>query len=139
MDKQAGASETKREVGMAKKILVIDDEELITKSLLKFLSKEGYAVTIAKSGKEAIEKVKDIDFDLIISDVRMPDMDGIETIQQIRADLEKSNKKPVPEVLITGYADVDKYQKANELEVADYLYKPFDNNDFLRIIKKTIG
>jgi len=124
---------------MAKNILIIDDEELITKSLLKFLNKEGYEAAIAKSGAEALEKVKKTDFDLIISDVRMPEMDGIETIKQIRGYLEKANKKPVPEVLITGYADVDKYQAAMQLEVADYLYKPFDNNDFLKIIKKTIG
>jgi CheY-like chemotaxis protein len=124
---------------MAKKILVIDDEELITKTLLKLLSNEGYGATVVKSGKEAVEKVKETDFDLIISDVRMPEMDGIETVKQIRAYLEKSNKKPIPEVLITGYADMDKYTSAMELEVADYLYKPFDTADFLKIIKKTIG
>jgi len=124
---------------MAKKILVIDDEELITKSLLKLLSNEGYNTTVVKSGKEALEKVKEIDFDLIISDVRMPDMDGIETIKEISSYLEKSNKKPIPEVLITGYADADKYTSAMELEVNDYLYKPFDNKEFLQIVKKTIG
>ena len=124
---------------MVKKILVIDDEELITKSLLKLLSNEGYNTTVAKSGKEALEKVKKIDVDLIISDVRMPEMDGIETIKEIRSYLEKSNKKPIPEVLITGYADADKYTSAMELEVNDYLYKPFNNKEFLQIVKKTIG
>jgi CheY-like chemotaxis protein len=124
---------------MAKKILVIDDEELVTKSLLKLLSNEGYGTAVVKSGKEAIEKVKEADFDLIICDVRMPEMDGIETIKQIRAYLEKANKKPIPEVLITGYADIEKYQKAMDLKVADYIYKPFDTNEFLRVIKKTLG
>jgi len=123
---------------MAKKILVIDDEELITKSLLKLLSNEGYNTTVAKSGKEALEKVKKIDFDLIISDVRMPDMDGIETIKEIRSYLEKSNKKPIPEVLITGYADKDKYETAMELKVADYIYKPFERTEFLKVVKRTI-
>jgi CheY-like chemotaxis protein len=124
---------------MAKKILVIDDEELITKSLLKFLKNKGYNAVVAKSGAQALEKVKESDFDLIVCDVRMPEMDGIETIKQIRAYLEKSNKKLIPEVLITGYADADKYEKGMDLEVADYLYKPFDNADFLQIIKKNIG
>jgi len=124
---------------MAKKILIIDDEELITKSLLKFLKNEGYNAVVAKSGAQALEKVKESDFDLIVCDVRMPEMDGIETIKQIRAYLEKSNKKLIPEVLITGYADADKYEKGMDLEVADYLYKPFDNADFLQIIKKNIG
>jgi CheY-like chemotaxis protein len=62
---------------MAKNILIIDDEELITKTLLKLLKNTGYAPTIAKSGAEAVEKVKQTDFDLIISDIRMPGMDGI--------------------------------------------------------------
>ena len=124
---------------MPKNILVIDDEKLITESLKRLLKKEGYNAEIAKSGKEALEKVKKIDFDLIISDVRMPEMDGIETIKQIRAYLEKTDKKPIPEVLITGYADADKYENANELEIADYLYKPFDNAEFLRIVKKIVG
>lgn len=124
---------------MAKKILVIDDEELVTKTLLKLLKTEGYAAVIARNGKEALEKIKETDFDLIICDVRMPEIDGIEAIKQIRTYLERANKNQIPEVMITGYADVDKYQMASDLEVADYLYKPFDNNEFLRIIKKTIG
>ncbi|MDD5730720.1 MAG: response regulator [Candidatus Omnitrophica bacterium] len=124
---------------MAKHILIIDDEELITRSLLKLLNKEGYDATVARSGKEALEKIKTVDFDLIISDVRMPGMDGIETIKQIRRQLELAGKDLIPEVLITGYADADKYEMATELEVVDYLYKPFDNADFLRIVKKTIG
>lgn len=124
---------------MAKKIIVIDDEELITKTLLRLLNKEGYDTTVVRSGKEAIEKVKETDFDLIISDVRMPELDGIETIKEIRPYLKKSNKKPIPEILITGYADKDKYEEAVNLKVADYIYKPFDIKDFLRIVKKTIG
>lgn len=123
---------------MVKKILVIDDEELVTKSLLKLLKTNGYAATVAKSGREAIDKVKKSDFDLIICDVKMPEMDGIETIKQIREHLEKSNRKTVPEVLITGYADMEKYVSAKELEIFDYLYKPFDNKEFLQIIKNAL-
>lgn len=124
---------------MKKKILVIDDEELITKSLLRLLSKEGYDVTITRSGQEAIGKVKESAFDLIISDVRMPEIDGIETITEIRAYLKQSNKKSIPEILITGYADINKYEAATKLKILDYIYKPFDNADFLRVVKKAIG
>jgi CheY-like chemotaxis protein len=124
---------------MAKRILIIDDEELITKSLLKFLNKQGYEVTIAKNGTEALAIIKEAEFDLVISDVRMPEMDGLETIRQLRAYLEKSNRQPIPEVLITGYADMEKYMSAKELGVSDYLYKPFDNEEFLRIIKNALG
>jgi len=124
---------------MEKKILIIDDEELITKSLLKLLSRKGYAAVIAKSGKEALEKIQDNEFDLVISDVRMPEMDGIETIKRIRNYLEQNGKKQIPEVLISGYADADKYELAMGLEVADYLHKPFNNTEFLHIVKKAIG
>lgn len=124
---------------MGKNILIIDDEKLITKSLLKLFSIEGYSAVVANSGSEALDKVKKIDFDLIICDVRMPEMDGIETVKQIRTYLEGENKKSIPEVFITGYADLDKYEAAKELEAADYLYKPFDNNDFVKIVKKIIG
>ncbi|MCM8824482.1 MAG: response regulator [Candidatus Omnitrophica bacterium] len=124
---------------MSKKILVIDDEELITKSLLKLLTTEGYDTTVVRSGKEAIDKIKEINFDLIICDMRMPDMDGIETIKGIRVHLKKLNKRSIPEVLITGYADKDKYEDALGLKVADYIYKPFDREDFLKVVKRTIS
>ncbi|MCM8756752.1 MAG: response regulator, partial [Candidatus Omnitrophica bacterium] len=77
-------------------------------------------------------------FDLIICDVRMPEMDGIETITKIRSYLKKAKKKNIPEVIITGYADVDKYEKAMELKVIDYLYKPFHSEDLLKVIRKVI-
>lgn len=124
---------------MAKKILVIDDEELITKSLLKLLDKEGYNTTVVRSGREAIDKVKEVNYDLIICDVRMPEMDGIETIEQVRAYLKKSKKKLIPEILITGYADIEKYEKAMDLKVADYIYKPFDITDFLKVVKSNLA
>lgn len=124
---------------MPKNILIIDDEELITKSLIKLLRSQGYAASIALDGTEAMRKIKSEDFDLIICDVRMPGIDGIETIKQIRSYLEKSDKKSIPEVLITGYADAEKYESAIDLEVTDYLYKPFDNDEFLHIVRKTIG
>jgi CheY-like chemotaxis protein len=124
---------------MGKSILIIEDEELVTKSLLKLLSAEGYKVMIARSGSEGIEKVKDTEFDLIISDVRMPQMDGIETIMQIRQIRSKANKNQIPEVIITGYADKEKFEAAMDLKVADYLYKPFDKEEFLKVVKRTIG
>ena len=124
---------------MPKNILIIDDEELVTKSLLKLLSSEGYNVIVVRNGRDALERVKDNGFDLIISDVRMPDLDGIETIKRIRDELTKINRKHIPEVVITGYADKDKYERAMELKVADYIYKPFEREDFLKTVKGIIG
>ncbi|MCM8823736.1 MAG: response regulator [Candidatus Omnitrophica bacterium] len=123
---------------MGKRILIIDDEELIVQSLVSLLNSQGYTVKIAKSGKEALKIIQDNNFDLIICDVRMPEMDGIETITKIRSYLKKAKKKNIPEVIITGYADVDKYEKAMELKVIDYLYKPFHSEDLLKVIRKVI-
>jgi len=124
---------------MAKKILLIDDEELIAKSLQKLLSLHGYKVDVIQDASKALQRIKEEDFDLIISDIRMPEMDGIETIMQIRQYLQESKKQLIPEVLITGYADLDKYEKAKELNVARYVNKPFDNDEFLQITKEILN
>jgi len=123
---------------MAKNILVIDDEGLVTKSLKKLLAKEGYNAVVAISGQEAIEKIKNSDFDLIICDVRMPYLDGIETIEKIRGVNKELGKKPIPEILITGYADENKYKSALKLGVADYIFKPFDIKQLLDTIKRNL-
>ncbi|MBN2119933.1 MAG: response regulator [Candidatus Omnitrophica bacterium] len=123
---------------MSKRILLIDDEELVTKSVSMLLKTSGYETSIAQSGKEALEKIKETDFNLIICDIRIPEADGIEIIKQIRSYLNKAKKKQIPEILITGYADMEKYQEAMKLKVAEHLYKPFDNAVLLEAIKKTI-
>lgn len=120
---------------MKKNILLIDDEELITVSLQKLLNRQGYGVVAVNDVARALQKIKETDFDLIVSDVRIPGVDGIEGIQKIRGALKTLDKPPVPEILITGYADLDKYEKAMSLNVTKYLYKPFDNSEFLEIVK----
>lgn len=124
---------------MGKNILVIDDEGLVTKSLKKLLNKEGYNTVIAASGQEAIEKLRALSFDLIISDVRMPELDGIETIEKLRQIQKELGRQPVPEILITGYADQEKYKDALKLGVADYIFKPFDTQQFLETIKRNLN
>ncbi len=121
-----------------KYILIIDDEELVTKSLGRFLQKQGYNVEVALTGKEALERIKGKDFHLIISDVRMPDIDGIETVKNIREYLKANNKEAVPEIMITGYASEESSERAKELKVADYIYKPFGVLEFLRAVRKNI-
>lgn len=123
---------------MAKKILVIDDEELVSESLKKLLKKQGYDATVARSGVEALAKIKDGEFDLIVSDIRMSDMNGIEIVRRIRAHLKENGKKPVPEILITGYASEDNLEEAKRLNVADYIYKPFNIKEFLDIVRRNL-
>ena len=122
---------------MPKHILLIDDENLVTESINRLLKKQGYNVTIANNGKDAIEiiKVKDGGFDLIIADIRMPDMNGIEIIKKIREIV----KRPIPEILITGYASEENFKEAQGLKVAAYIYKPFDISEFIAVVRKNLA
>jgi len=121
---------------MSKNVLLIDDEKLITKSLQKLLNQAGYNAIAVNSVAFALRKIKNIDFDLIVSDIRMPGVGGIEGLQKIRSTLQRLDKPAVPEILMTGYKDFDKYEEAMNLDVAMYIYKPFDNDKFLEIVKK---
>ena len=123
---------------MSKNILVIDDDVMITKSLQKLLKKERYTVTIVDNGKNALDTVRAGDFDLLICDIRMPHMDGIETIEAIRKERQAQKKRPIKEIIITGYADEEKYKSAVNLKVADYIYKPFDIKDLLDAVKRNL-
>ena len=124
---------------MAKRILVIDDEELVTGSLKKLLKKSGYDVVIAQNSQEAMKSVKENDFDLIVSDIRMAGEGGIEIVKNIRSYLQEHKKDRIPEMLMTGYASKDKYQSAVELKVCAYLNKPFDVKEFLETVSKILN
>ena len=123
---------------MGKKILFIDDEAIVVTSIEKLLKKVGYSVGTAWSGREALERIRQEDFNLIICDVRMPEVNGIETVKRIRAYLRQNGKPPVPEIMVTGYASRENFKKAQELTVADYIYKPFDIKELLTSIQVTL-
>lgn len=124
---------------MAKRILVIDDERLITVSLRKILEKDGYQVETARGAPEALQKIRQDPFDLVISDIRMPEINGIEVIKLIRQALQETGRPAIPEILITGFADDKTMAKAGELEVADYIHKPFNVKDFLETVKRVLS
>lgn len=124
---------------MAKNILVIDDDRMVLLTLKRLLVKEGYKVSTALSGQEALKLIEQIDFDLVISDLKMPMMNGIETLKKIREYLTQNKKDPVPEVIITGYAKEDIYQDALALNAAGYIDKPFDIKPLLQTIRGTMG
>jgi DNA-binding NtrC family response regulator len=124
---------------MAKNILIIDDEGLVTKSLQKLLHKQGYTAVVAGGGRAAVDTYKKSEFDLIVCDVCMPGMDGVVTIEKIRSIRDAMKRKHIPEILITGYADERKYGNALKLKVSDYLFKPFDRDKFLEVIKENLN
>lgn len=123
---------------MAKKILVIDDEELIIKSLKKLLEKEGFAVFVAKNGQDAVVMAEEESFDLLIADIRMPGINGVETVQGIYKDLQEKNIENIPAIFITGYADEEIKKKAKTLKPIAYIYKPFDISELVDKVKAAL-
>jgi len=121
---------------MKEKILVVDDEKIILKTLDKLLSKEGYQVTVTDNSYAALAKIKKEFFDLIILDVRMPHMNGISLLQNIRRIQEGKERSMV--IIITGYASEDVPVKAIELGVDGYIMKPFEMDEFLYTVNRAI-
>lgn len=119
-------------------ILIVDDDKLILGTLKRLLTKEGYEVLAAQNGAEALEKIKDATPNLIITDIRMPNMDGLDTLKEIRKRLSEAGRGPVPELVITGFDNDSNRQRADELHVSGYLTKPFDLRDLLVNIEKNI-
>lgn len=110
------------------KILVIDDDPSIRNMLEIVLKKGGYDVTCTESGKSALEKLKKETFELIISDIKMPDITGIDLLKKIKA-----INPEIPVILITAFASANDAVEAMKLGAEDYVTKPF-NLDELRII-----
>jgi len=102
-------------------IMIVDDEPDILIVLGEFLSKEGFRVLTAKDGRQAIDKVKENGIDLILLDMAMPDMNGIETLREI-----KKIKPDVSVIMITAYRDAEKVVEAFRLGAYDCIFKPFD-------------
>jgi len=121
---------------MSKKILVIDDEEILTITFVKLLETAGYSVLVASRGEDAVVMAEEDDFDLILCDIRMPGQNGVETIRQIK-DLQ--GRKKIPVIFITGYADEILEKEASRLEPVAYIYKPFDAFKLLELIKRTVS
>ena len=116
-----------------KKILVIEDNELSRKTLMKLLELEGYEVAGAENSQEAFCIAKQNRFELIISDVRLPGgMDGIDVLKNIR----QMSDFPSKMFVITAYADEEASQRAEKLGVDGYFFKPFNIPEFLESVRK---
>jgi len=118
---------------VAEKILVVEDDPLMLSALEILLEDEGYDVFTASSGMEAIEKAKSESFDLVVSDVRMAEMDGIETLSNV-----KQQQPDARSIVITGYASPDIPVQAIKLGVDDYIMKPFDDRQFVASVKRCL-
>ncbi len=111
-------------------VLIMEDEVSVAKGLGMVLSEEGYNVDLAMTGRSALDTFNQKMFDLLIADLRLPDIDGMEVIKQVK------RRRPDTEVLvITGYSTVTTAVEAMKLGASDYLSKPFTEDEFLSAVK----
>jgi len=114
-----------------KNILVVDDEENARIALSKILSREGFAVASAANGFEALNYLRGNDVDLIITDINMPEMNGMEFLREL------GRVHPTTSVImITAYGEVESYIEAMDLGVFEYINKPVKIDELKKIIHK---
>lgn len=118
---------------MASKILVIDDDTSFCVMLKTFLQKKGYEVTNAFTAKEAEEAIKNQSFDVVLTDIRLPDSDGIQILKSIK---EVSFSTQV--ILMTGYTDIKTAVSAMKMGAYDYVGKPINPDEILHTIEQSL-
>ena len=114
-------------------ILVVEDEQDMLLGLHKFLSKQGYSVQTAENGSIGAEKLKKSSFDIVITDLKMPGIDGIELLRRI-----KESHSDTIVVMITGYGTVESAVEAMKLGAYDYIAKPFNMEHVRMVIKRAL-
>src|SRR3989338_11124282 len=117
-----------------KKILIVDDESTIRMSLARILEKEGYAVAQAENGKKAIELLKKEPFHLILTDLKMPEVDGFEVLKQA-----KSISPDSVVIVLTAYVSVESAISAMKAGAYDYLSKPINIDEVRIVIRKALN
>ncbi len=116
-----------------KTVLVVDDERVIRNLLRRTLDREGYRVVTASDGVEALERLSGTRIDIVISDIMMPNMDGMELLVEI-----KCNYPLIPVILITGFSGKFTGKQAMEAGAEDFIVKPFKNHDIRYALQRTM-
>lgn len=119
---------------MGSRVLVVDDQNGVRRLLEELFKKEGYEVSVAADGVESIEKVKSSPPDLILMDMKMPNMNGLEASQEI-----KKIDSHIPIIMMTAYGETDVAQRALELGVRKYITKPFDILALRDMVRDVLG
>ena len=116
---------------MKTRVLIVDDEEKFSEPLAERLTLRDYDVTTSQTGEDAIAKIKKYNYDVVVLDVLMPGMSGIETLEEIK------KIKPLTEVImLTGHATVESAIEGMKLGATDFLMKPCETEDLVSKIQK---
>lgn len=121
-------------LGRPPRVLVVDDERTVRIGLEKLLRRSGYEVTLAESAEEALEHLRRTEFDVVMSDIRMNGLTGIDLLAQIQRIAPTTGV-----ILMTGYASVDTAVEALRLRAYDYLTKPFDNDHVRATLERAVS
>ncbi len=115
------------------RVLVVDDEEMIRNLLQRILKEVGYDVATAANGQEALAKIAELKPGVVLLDIKMPDMSGMEVLQQIR-----TNWPETCVVMATAAADVQTAVEAMTKGAYDYITKPFNQDDLLLKVQRAV-
>ena len=118
---------------MSARILIVDDEEIVVKSCLRILGDGAYAVESAQSGIEALRKIEESGFDILILDIMMPQMDGLEVLQRV-----KESHPDIDVIMVTGLSQIETAVRSMKLGAFDYLPKPFDPDELKRVVERAL-
>ena len=124
-----------RESKPALYILLAEDNIINQKVAVRILEKEGHEVVVANNGREVLDMMKNQSFDIILMDVQMPEMDGIETTAAIREE-EKKTKKHIPIVAMTALAVKGDREQCLEAGMDDYVAKPIKPDHLFKVIER---
>lgn len=113
---------------------MIDDDELVRQTIGQVLKKEAYEALVVENGFKAVEVLKTQIFDLVISDIRMPGKDGVETVREIQALVKKNAPREIPIIFVTGFVELSQQLHAEGL--GEVILKPFDLDHLLITIRE---
>ncbi|MDX1652925.1 MAG: sigma-54 dependent transcriptional regulator [Brumimicrobium sp.] len=117
-----------------KKVLVIDDDVDICTLLKRFLERKGFSVDTAFKGKEGIEMAIENDYNVVLTDFRLPDLDGVKVLQSL-----KSEKPGLPVIVITGYSDVNQAVKLIRMGAYEYVTKPIFPEEIILLVEEALN
>jgi len=120
-------------VSKQESILIVDDDAVIREGLRRVLGQEGYQVETQPNGRLALDRMQEASFSLLITDLKMPGMSGLEVLQAV-----KVLQPEMPVILITGYAAIDNAVEVMRCGAADYLAKPFTNEEIITKVRKAL-
>jgi DNA-binding NtrC family response regulator len=115
------------------RILIVDDDPHFLRVLARILSGENFLVTSAGGACDALELLRNAQFDLVISDLRMPECDGLNFLESLRG---TGNTAPV--IILTAYGEVDTYLAAMNAGATEYLNKPIQSDELLKIVRSCL-